>query len=141
MVRRINEREALFIAYYQTSHNASESAVKAGYSPKSAKTIGSQLLAKPKIALAIKDQTAKQLAQITKESYVNRALAIHNELDKTEPNAPRYYDIAGKALGFIGVSSEQKPAQTLNLTQINIGTTSQKELWELTRKLLADDPQ
>lgn len=141
MAKRINEREALFIAYYQTSHNATESAVKAGYSPKSAKSIGCQLLKKPKISLAIKDQTAKQLAEISKESFINRALSIHDELDKTEPNAPRYYDIAGKALGYIGVNQDSRPNQTLIINATLTGKESPQELLANVRRLIQQDAQ
>lgn len=145
MARAINEREALFIAYYQapgeTYQNATQSAIKAGYSAKSAVQIGSQLLHKPKIKTAIDNLIAKKREEITKESYVDMALKDYRALDTNEPNKPRFLDIAGKALGYIGNNQDQKlGGNTLNLTQINItGAETQEQLWEITRKLLGND--
>jgi hypothetical protein len=124
MAKRINEREALFIAYYQspgeTFQNASKSALKAGYSPKSSPTIGSQLLRKPKIKEAIQKHLNAKREAITKEDYIDTAMNDYKALELTEANKPRFLDIAGKALGYIGVNAEnQRPNQTLNINLLH----------------------
>jgi hypothetical protein len=121
MAKRINEREALFIAYYQspgeTYLNATQSALKAGYSPKSSAKIGSQLMHKPKIKTAIELQLSKKREDISKESFIDMAVSDYRKLEVTEANKPRFLDIAGKALGYIGAGQQDnRPNQTLNIT-------------------------
>ena len=70
MAKRINELESKFIAFYlaDPKQNATEAAEKAGYSPKSATQIGSQLLRKPKIKNAIEQHIASRREAISKDS-------------------------------------------------------------------------
>jgi len=135
--------EAKFIAFLQSDpdQNATQAAIKAGYSPKSASQIAWQLMRKPKIKDEIEAFNKRKREEITKEDYVDLAMNDYRSLEATEPNKPRFLDIAGKALGYIGANNEGNRAnQTVNLTQINIsGTENQPELWELTRKLLGND--
>lgn len=141
MAKAINAMEAKFIASYQLTQNPTESAINAGYSHKSAQKIGWQLLRKPKIALELERWKSQKKQEITKKDFIDMAVSDYQSLEKTEPNAPRFLDIAGKALGYIGANNDQKNATTINnLTQINIsGAESQSQLWEMTRKLLGND--
>lgn len=133
----LTSKQAKFVASYQITQNATQSAINAGYSPKSAACIGSQLINNPKIKAEIEEWKAKKAIEITKEDFIDLAIKDYKKLDLTEPNKPRFLDIAGKALGYTGNNGENKPNQTMNLTQINInGSESQPQLWELTRKLL-----
>jgi hypothetical protein len=145
MAKRINEREALFIAYYQaegeTNLNATESARKAGYSPKSCPQIGSQLLRKPKIREAIQKHIDSKRADITKKDYVDMAIKDYKELSITEANKPRFLDIAGKALGYIGNNQDARPNQSLTLINVDMTGKTQEQLWDMTRKLLAEQSQ
>ena len=63
----------------------------------------------------------------------------YKSLEKTEPNAPRFMDIAGKALGYIGVNQDSRPHQTLNVLQIMTGKETRDELLARVRKRLTDD--
>jgi phage terminase small subunit len=50
---RITQRQQRFIEEFQVDHNATQAAVRAGYSPRSATALGSRLAQKPQIAAAI----------------------------------------------------------------------------------------
>lgn len=142
MAKKLNAMECKFIAFLQADpeENATQAAIKAGYSEKSAAQIGWQLLRKPKIAAEVETWRSKKKEELSKTDYIDLAIKDYRSLEATEPNKPRFLDIAGKALGYIGATQDTKPNQTLNLTQINIsGTESQAQLWELTRKLLGNE--
>ena len=73
--------------------------------------------------------------EIKKDDFIDLALNDYRELAIDEPNKPRFLDIAGKALGYVGSNSEV--SQITNNIQVNItGSESQSELWEMTRKIL-----
>lgn len=61
--RKLTEKQRVFVDEYLISLNAADAARKAGYSPRTAKDIGCENLAKPNIAAAIqekmKDRSAK----------------------------------------------------------------------------------
>ena len=142
MAKAINTMEAKFLGFYlaDPTGNATQAALKAGYSPKSAGQQGSQLLRKPKLIAEIEKHKASRREELSKESYIDLAIKDYKSLDAKEPNKPRFLDIAGKALGYIGANNDQKPSTINNLTQINItGAENQSELWELTRKLLGNE--
>jgi hypothetical protein len=143
MAKALNALEAKFIAFLQSDpeQNATQAAIKAGYSEKSAAQIAWQLLRKPKIKAELDAWKAKKREEISKEDFVDMAIKDYRSLDVTEPNKPRFLDIAGKTLGYIGANGDGKQATTINnLTQINFnGSESTGELWEMTRKLLGND--
>lgn len=139
----LTQKQQKFLESYQKSNNPTESAIIAGYSAKSAAVEGNRLLKNDKIQLELANyrlNKAKELSKsghrYSKEDYIDRAVNAFEMLDITEPNAPRFYDIAGKALGYIGNSGDVK-ANVTNNVQINItGSETPAELWEMTRKLI-----
>jgi hypothetical protein len=141
MAKRINEMEAKFIAFYlaDPKRNATQCAISAGYSKHSAPQIGNQLLRKPKIKNAIELHIASKREAVTKDDYIDMALKDYQSLELTEANKPRFLDIAGKALGYIGNNQDSKVTnQTL---VINVDTSSMKrdDLIANVRRLLADN--
>jgi phage terminase small subunit len=60
---KLTARQALFVSEFLASGNATQSAIKAGYSAKTAKAIGTENLAKPAIAAAIAEARAKRFAR------------------------------------------------------------------------------
>jgi hypothetical protein len=140
MAKRLNEREAKFIAFYlaDPEQNATQSAIKAGYSQKSAPSIGWQLLQKPKVKRAIDNYLEQKTTELPKEKFIDLAIKDYKSLDVTEPNKPRFLDIAGKALGYIGANQE-KPNQTLNVLNINIeGAKTREQMIDTCRRLLEE---
>jgi len=124
---------------YIANNISKQAAMNAGYPEKSAASIGCQLLKKPKIINAIDAIRTKLRANLTKEKFIDKALERFERLEDTEPNSPRFLDIAGKALGYIGNNAPQ----TVNNTQINIKgdvtmmPTSGK--WEALRSLMENE--
>lgn len=144
MAKQINSREALFVAHYtspesDTFDNATLSAKRAGYSIKSAACIAAQLLKKPKLQLEINRIRSQHIEPLTRETFVKNALKDYESTPLIESNRPRFLELAGKGAGILG-NNEAKSGQTLNLTQINItGSENKNELWEMTRKLLGNE--
>lgn len=135
----LTAKQSKFVASYQLSNNPTQSAINAGYSAKSAPVEGNRLLKNPKILAELEQWRAKKAQDLSKADFVDLAIGDYKNLELTEPNKPRFLDIAGKALGYIGSSGDNRPQTINNLTQINIsGSESQKELWEMTRKLLGN---
>ncbi len=60
----LTSKQRLFVAAYIKTHNASQAALEAGYSPKTAPRIGSENLQKPLLAQAIAEAERSALATI-----------------------------------------------------------------------------
>jgi hypothetical protein len=136
----LTAKQARFVAAYQISNDSTKSAIDAGYSAKFASVEGCRLLRHPKVVAEIEAWKKEKRERLTKEDFIGKAMEVYEVLEVTEPNKPRFLDIAGKALGYIGAQNDAKPSQTLQLTQINInGSENQGQLWEMTRKLLGND--
>ena len=114
----LTAKQIKFVESYIVNGQGKLSAVNAGYPESQAASIGWQLLKNPKILTAIDSCRTKLRANFTKENYIDKALDTFEKLDITEPNSPRFYDIAGKALGYIGNGTDNK--SITNNTQINI---------------------
>jgi phage terminase small subunit len=60
---KLTPRQAMFASEFLASGNATQSAIKAGYSKRTAKAIGAENLAKPAIAATIAEARAKRFAR------------------------------------------------------------------------------
>lgn len=60
---KLTARQAMFVSEFLVDGNATQAAIRAGYSAKTAKAIGTENLAKPAIAAAIAEARAKQFAR------------------------------------------------------------------------------
>ena len=79
------KRQAAFIAAY--AGNATEAAIKAGYSPKTAGKIGSQLLEKTRISEAIREREEKRknaLIMSREERMMTLTQIARNEAEQTK---------------------------------------------------------
>ncbi len=130
-MNKLTAKQKRFADYYLACLNASESAVKAGYSKKTAKEIGCENLTKPNIAEYIKkaqDKTANKL-EITRETLVRDlteikqlALTPTGEYGNLElRNAISAMQEQAKLLGLYA------PVETNSKLSI-IGSKSNKEL-------------
>ena len=127
-------KQQKFIEAYKKTGDATKSAISAGYALKSAYVEGSRLLKSAKILAELKHWKTRKASEITKDDYIDIAMQSFKSLDVTEPNSPRFYDIAGKALGYIG---NTQPQAVTNNTQINIKIDgTQSDLWQSARSLL-----
>ena len=91
-----------FINFYCESGNATESAIKAGYSPDSAHVQGSRLLSNAKIKQAIEDKEKEfELASlITKEYVLSQFKNIADDKEEQTQNKIRALENLGKHLGM-----------------------------------------
>lgn len=135
----LTNKQAQFVAAYKLSGDATQSAITAGYAVKSASVEGCRLLKNNKIIAELESWRLKRAKDITKEDLINNAMDDYRSIEVKEPNRPRFLELTGKLLGFIGGQTEEKrPNQTMNI-QINMtGREDQAELWQMTRKLLGD---
>lgn len=137
----LNSRQSKFLASYQLTGNATESAINAGYSAKTAHIEGYRLLKHPKILAELnawKDK--KRTEQLSREDFIDLAVNDYKALDKEQPNKPRFLDIAGKALGYLGANGSQH--SVVNNTQINIGEIKlipKDQKWKLLRDALESE--
>jgi len=132
-------KQSIFVESYVVTSNAKEAAICAGVPEKSAASYGWQLLKNHKILTALDAYRAKLRNVVTKESYIDKALDTFERLEITEPNSPRFYDIAGRALGYIGNTNTPT---TVNNVQINVNEVkimSPGEKWNALRSLLENE--
>ena len=114
-------KQKLFIEFYMSNGmNATQAAISAGYSKKTADVIGSENLVKPNIKAEVErlqGETADKL-QITKESLIHDLIAIKNLCladAKSVHNATKAIEVISKMLGF------NEPIKTENkITGINL---------------------
>ena len=140
MAKVLNPLEAKFVAFLisDPEQNATQAAMKAGYSPKSCAQIGYQNLKKPKIIAELDKWRASKRQEITKDDYVDMAMKEFRSIDDPcEPNKPRYLDLVGKALKF--TTSEPAQAITNNtLNVLNVGSLSLDQLRHSVRGMIAE---
>ena len=114
----MNERQSNFVSEYLKTGNASESAIRAGYSKKTAYSIGQRLLKNVEIQKEIEKhrekiskETELTISEVVKEI---RALAQDAESDSNKLKA---YDMLMKHLG--GYVNELKIIDSLSDEKIN----------------------
>lgn len=135
----LTSKQAKFVAEYVVTLNATKSAISAGYSANSAHVEANRLLKLPKIVAEIDSYKIKKRASlISKPDYID---TVWHEYETSEEKADRFrgLDLAGRALGFVGVHAEQRPNQSLTINVTASGNESPADLWALTRKLLSSN--
>jgi phage terminase small subunit len=119
---KLTPKQERFIKEYLISLNATDAAIKAGYSEKTATKIGSENLTKPDIIAAIKAEQDKSSAklEITRESLLETLLRIQANTESTNPQAAlKSVDLMIKMLGFNApIKNETKLSGTLNLKDL-----------------------
>ncbi len=80
-VRAMTPKQQRFVDEYLVSLNASDAAIRAGYSAKTAYSIGQENLSKPEIAKAIRAAMAKRMerTEVTQDYVLNSIVAIMEE--------------------------------------------------------------
>ncbi len=78
-------KQQRFVEEYLVDHNATQAAIRAGYSPKTAYSIGHENLKKPEIAAAIaagearlRRKTEVSIRSLSEDMRENRDLAVAN---------------------------------------------------------------
>ena len=143
----LTERKKAFADNFLLTRIATEAAKIAGYSPKTCRSQGSRLLTDVDVKAYIQAEKDKIQARLderkdalSKDTYVEKLVKDYESVDVDSANRPRFIEMVGKTLGFIGPGGNQV-ANIVNNTQINIRMDApQLELWELTRALLGQSP-
>lgn len=144
--KHLKPRFQTFINEYLISQNASDAARKAGYSAKTAAITGFKLLRNPKIAPIIKAGLAKEVAQSeakleevlkerSKSSFIEDNYKSAEALPIESPIRPRYLDLAGRALGFIGKDGATTTHNTM-IVNVDAKSLPASERWERLRSLI-----
>lgn len=83
----LTDKQALFVKEYLVDLNATQAAIRAGYSKKTAQKIGSENLSKPLVADAIAEAQAKRFerVQITADDVVRDLIAVKDRCMRAEP--------------------------------------------------------
>lgn len=86
MATKLTAKQAAFVHEYLVDLNATQAAIRAGYSVKTARFIGTENLSKPNIAAAIAEaQTARaERLQVTAEEVLERLVEIARGEVRTE---------------------------------------------------------
>jgi phage terminase small subunit len=90
-------RKQRFVAEYLVDLNGSAAAVRAGYSPRSAKQRAFELLQEPEIAAAVKLKTEKNLERVgmTVDEIMNGLAGLAREGER-DSDKIRAYELLGK---------------------------------------------
>lgn len=98
----MNKKQTAFTVEYVKDHNATQAAIRAGYSPKSAYSQANDLLKKHDIQEAIKDleDAASVRSGITVDTIVRRLDSIASNPDARDADRIKADELLGKFLGM-----------------------------------------
>lgn len=94
---KLTPKQELFIQYYMISLNATEAALKAGYSKNRAKEIGYQLLHKPTLSAIINDRLQNRATDngVTADMVLKDLIDLKDKCLGRKPVTVTYYDMDG----------------------------------------------
>lgn len=99
----LNQRQQLFVNEYLIDLNATQAAIRAGYSEKTAYSQGPRLLENVEIQEALKEAQMKtvQKLEITREEVIKDLIYIKEKnIDEWPPHALKALEMINKMLGF-----------------------------------------
>lgn len=101
---KLRDKQEKFVQEYLIDFNASQAAIRAGYSEKTSRAIGSELLTNPNIQERIKElqsQTVQKLNITKDEILINLKTIMDMHLMNDNPNAAlKAIEILNKMLGL-----------------------------------------
>ncbi len=103
----LNPKQQRFVEEYLVDLNATQAAIRAGYSEKTAGVIGYENLKKPQIqsAIAAKQSERSAACGVTREWVISGLSSIANTSDK-DSSRVRAYELLGKHIGMFGDTLE-----------------------------------
>jgi phage terminase small subunit len=121
---KLTTKQEAFCKEYLIDLNATQAAIRAGYSEKTAYSIGNENLSKPEIAERIQEAMAKRSAEteITAEWVLKgiKATTVKAELDDNLAMAFKGYELAGKHLKLFTDRIEQDVVVEVTAIERNI---------------------
>jgi len=121
-VRELNDKQAAFVREYLVDFNATQAAIRAGYSARTAGSQAHDLLKKPEVQAALKEGQ-KRLAEATETEaeWVRRRLK-EEATDYTEAASHsarvRALELLGKINGIFEVDNRQKGEAAASMLQV-----------------------
>lgn len=125
--QKLPKRRQRFVEEYIVDYNATQAAIRAGYSEKAARSTGSEILQNPDIQAAIHEELEKQSQRtnVTADRIVQElaAMAFERGADWTESkmknnNKLRALELLGRHFGiFDGQGAQKKENQILKSLQ------------------------
>jgi phage terminase small subunit len=124
--KSLTAKQAMFIQEYLIDLNATQAAIRAGYSKKTARQMGDENLSKPVIATAIQtaiDKRANKL-ELTAEAVLQDIIRIGDdaEKDKKYSDALKSRELLGKHLKLftdkVETTTDAPPDLTINFVKV-----------------------
>lgn len=102
MQHKLTPKQSAFVHEYMIDLNATQAAIRAGYSEKTANRIGAENLSKPVIQRAIREQQQEieQRVMITVEWVLSQTAAIAADEDARTADRLKALELLGKHLGI-----------------------------------------
>lgn len=117
MAKALSKKHQRFVAEYLIDLNATQAAIRAGYSKKTAKAIGCENLTKPDIAaaIAVKQGKVAQALDLSAESVLRDLADVQGKAlaDKQYPSAVRAIELRGKHIGMFVERTENTTELTV----------------------------
>lgn len=111
--KRLNDRQERFCREYVIDYNATKAAARAGYSSKTARTIGSENLTKPAILARVHElqEDKRKALAISEDMIIAELMATYRECRENfdSKGALRALEMLGKHIGmFSGTNANEK---------------------------------
>lgn len=121
-MKGLNEKQAAFVREYLVDFNATQAAIRAGYSSKTAGQIGHELLKKPEVQAALKEgQNRLAEATETEAEWVRRRLkeeATDYSATASHSARVRALELLGKINGIFEADNKQKGEAAASMLQV-----------------------
>jgi len=121
-VRELNDKQAAFVREYLADFNATQAAIRAGYSAKTAGQIGHELLKKPEVQQRLREFQQKAAEKTETEAEWIRRRLKEEATDFTEFASQsarvRALELLGKINGVFEVDNRQKGEAAAAMLQV-----------------------
>ena len=113
----MTDKQKMFCHEYMVDRNATQAAIRAGYSPKTAKSQGQRLLTKADIKKYIDEHTEEQYerAGISADDVLNElvSIAMVDGVEITGKQKIKALELLGRHLGLFDTAKDKAAEQTL----------------------------
>ena len=121
-MRELNDKQAAFVREYLADFNATQAAIRAGYSAKTAGQIGHELLKKPEVQQRLREFQQKAAEKTETEAEWIRRRLKEEATDFTEFASQsarvRALELLGKINGVFEVDNRQKGEAAAAMLQV-----------------------
>lgn len=118
--KELSAKKDMFCREYMVDLNATQAAIRAGYSHKTAGAIGFELLKKPEIIIRLSDLAKEKTkkSDITAQYVLDGIKAIAEDEDARQNDRLKAYELLGKYLKLFVDRQEVEHKATITLIQL-----------------------